>query len=278
MSAAIVSESSRQGRSSVASNDWHSVWKPVFDLIVEKGPPPHQAVVWTLEFQERHGYRAPRFYVSTAISSAGWRRHPDYRDPERISEAIARNNRSASLVLGELVTDTASFVTEESMMVPTDLGKVPEWKDTHYLLFYFSWLAGLNGAGAERFTRSFEEDQYTDILSSTNNRKLTNEQRWPWYQLFAEIALTKLRLVESLPNTRTGEEADVLLQLIDVDESLGCRAERLFADARELDIIIPTFGDRLASGLKADVENLRDLGASVGAARTEIELIPIKLR
>lgn len=117
---------------------------------------------------------------------------------------------------------------------------MPGWKDTDFLTFYFARSAGLNAAGAERFALSFCEEQYRPILASANNRDLTNDQRWPAYQLFSEVALTKLRLAQSHPNTRVGDEAHTLVQLIDVEESLGCRAERLLADARGLDIVIPT--------------------------------------
>jgi hypothetical protein len=259
-------------------DEWHSVWKPAYDNIVATDPTPHVAVAKILEFGEHRKLPTPRFYVSTAITSAGWRRDPELRDPTRISEAITRNNRTASLILGELVANANSLVTERSMMVPTDLEKVPSWDDTDYLIFYFAWSAGLNADGAERFARSFNEDQYTPILTAANNRKLTNDQRWPAYQLFTEVAVTKLRLTESNQDTRAGDEAHTLLQLIDVGESLGCRAERLFADARGLDINIHTFEDELPGELGTDVDRLRDLKASVGAARTDIELTPISLR
>lgn len=36
--------------------------------------------------------------------------------------------------------------------MPTELGKVPDWHDSHYLLFYFSWLAGLTTSGASWLT------------------------------------------------------------------------------------------------------------------------------
>jgi hypothetical protein len=259
-------------------SDWHSAWKPFYDSIVAAGPAPHVAVGQALQFGEQLDIPTPRFYVSTAITSAGWRRHPDLRDPSRIAEAVARNNHTASLILGALVGNANSLVTERSMMVPTDLEKVPGWKDTDYLIFYFAWSAGLNADGAQRFAQSFHEDQYLPILASANNRDLTNDQRWPAYQLFSEVALTKLRLAESNPNTRVGDEAHTLLQLIDVEESLGCRAERLFADARGLDIVIPTFKDELPGELGEVVGALRELKATVGGARTDVELTPVALR
>lgn len=262
----------------MTDTQWHTAWKPAFDDIVARGPKPHEAVADILAFAEQQRLVTPPFYVSTAISSAGWRRHPDFSSPEQIPAAIEHNNRTASRVLDELITSTNSFVDDQSMMVPTDLGKVPGWKDTDYLQFYFAWLGGLNAAGAQHFTRSFADDQYSHIFHGANDRTQTNEQRWPWYQLFTEVALTKLRLTESRPNTHTGEESQTLLQLIDVNESLGCRAERLFADARDLDIIIPTFGDQLPGELQSDVEKLRAIGASVGAPRTPVELIPVSLR
>jgi hypothetical protein len=71
-------------------SDWHSAWKPAYDDIVATGPPPHVAVAEILEYGDQRKIPTPRFYVSTAITSAGWRRDPELNDPKRIPEAIAR--------------------------------------------------------------------------------------------------------------------------------------------------------------------------------------------
>lgn len=262
-----------------SASGWHSAWKPAFDDLVAAGPTPQEAVARILKFGLQQGFSTPRYYVSTAITSAGWRRDPRFRDPSNIGEAVEHNNRTASRILDQLAAGPQLFIDGSTMMVPTDLGKVPRWTDTDYLIFYFAWLAGLNAAGASTFAASFNDPVYTGILHQANDRSVSdNEKRWPAYQVFTEIAIAKLRLVESLPHTRSGDGAQVLIQLVDVEQSLGCRAEKLFADARDLDIIIPTFSDRLSGPLGEDVRHLREIGAAVGGPRSDVELTPVRLR
>ena len=211
--------------------EWHSAWKPVFDDIVATGPTAEGAVGMVLRYGEQQRMKVPRFYASTAITTAGWRRAPELQDPARIRDAIERNNRTASRILGALVANPQSLVSDTSLMVPTDLGKVPGWEDTDYLNFYFAWASGLNAEGTSAYVASFDDPVYADVLRQANDRSLSNEERWPAYKFFAEAAISKIQSVESLPDMRGDDGAAILLQLVDVEESLGCRAERLFADS-----------------------------------------------
>jgi hypothetical protein len=258
---------------------WHSTWKPAFDEIVTGAPSPANAVELVRKFGAPKQLPIPRYYVSTAISSAGWRRDPELQDPANIGTAIERNNATASRILAPLVANSESLVNGDTMMVPTDLGKVRGWKDTDYLVFYFAWLSGLTAPGAAAFAQSFRDPVYQPVIDTADDRSITdNERRWPSYQAFVEIALTKLRIVESQRRFKDSEGSEILLQLVDVSLSLGCRAERLFADARGLDVIIPTFTDQLPGELGSDVQRLTELGAQVGAPRHQVELIPVVLR
>jgi hypothetical protein len=257
---------------------WHCVWKPAFDDIVETGASPDRAVEVMLDYGSANKMATPTFYVSTAITSAGWRRHPDFEAPEKIPQAIEHNNRTTSTILGNLVENPEAIVSADSLMAPTDLGKVPGWGDTDYLIFYFAWAGGLTASGASRFASSFDQREYEPILLAANDRQANNDSRWPSYRVFTEIAITKLLLTETYPTSRAGEGASTLLQVIDVEASLGCRAERLFADARGLDVIIPTLDSDLFVDPESDFATLSRLGVTVGAPRNKFELIPIALR
>jgi hypothetical protein len=96
---------------------WHSQWKPAYDQIVAEYPPPQAAVAHVLKYGEQQGMAAPRFYVSTAISSAGWNRDPDLQSPDDIPEVIEKNNRTSSLILEALVGNPNPLVSDTSMMV-----------------------------------------------------------------------------------------------------------------------------------------------------------------
>jgi hypothetical protein len=256
-------------------SDWYSDWQPAYDAVVAQDPSPQVAVQMMLQFGARKGLRTPNYYVNTAISSAGW------VDPGNFTrEDLEKNNKTASLILGALASNDRSLVTTSSVMVPTELGKVPSWKDTDYLMFYFAWMAGLNSEGAERFCRSMDDPFYSSMKETANRRGVPNDQRWPSYRLITEVLISKLQMVESLDGIRAGESVNTLIQLVDVDKSLGCQAERIFADVLRLDIIAPTFEiDRLSGELAEYIEGIgRDRGAVVGATRTPVEVIAIALR
>jgi hypothetical protein len=164
-------------------------------------------------------------------------------------------------------------------MVPTELGKVPSWKDTDYLTFYFAWMAGLNSVGTEQLCRSLDDPFYSPMKEIANTRGIPNDRRWESYRLFTEVLISKLQTVESRDSTRAGESVNTLIQLVDVDKSLGCQAERIFADVLRLDIIAPTFEIGQLSGELADyVSGLHGRGAVVGTTRTPVEMVALALR
>jgi hypothetical protein len=92
------------------------------------------------------------------------------------------------------------------------------------------------------------------------------------------VALAKLALAEARPDGKRADGADLLVQLVDYHESLGCRAEEIFADVRGLDRLSPTLADDLAGPLQTDVADLRGRGATVGVDRHPVELVPTLLR
>jgi hypothetical protein len=97
--------------------------------------------------------------------------------------------------------------------------------------------------------------------------------------LFTEVLISKVQTVESREATRAGEPVNTLIQLVDVDKSLGCQAERIFADVLRLDIIAPTFEvDHLEGELAEYVTGIQNRGAVVGVPRTPVEMVAIALR
>lgn len=191
---------------------------------------------------------------------------------------ITHNNRSATQLMTALIDSEAPQIAKGNVMLPTELGKVPDWADSDYLLFYFSWLSGLSYAGAQWLETEFADPTYASILAIANNRALTNEERWPSYKAFVEIALTKIELAEARSDGKRAEGSEIMLQLIDVEFSLGCQAEQLYADARDLDRLSFTTAADLPDPIGSDLAELGRLGAKVGITRMPVELVPVLLR
>jgi len=230
-----------------------------------------------IEYGKAHDMAVPPVYVSTAITSAGHRKHPDLAAPTGIPEAVNRNNRTGALLLGALAVNQPGVVTTTSVMAPTELGKVAGWGDTDYLLFYFAWLAGLTEAGAAMLATELASDAYREILKAANARDRTNTERWPAYETFAHIMISELAQLERRPGAKGSEGSGLLLQLVDVQDSLGCRAERMFADARGVDIVAASVAADIGGDIAADVTELHRLGATVGVTPRPIELVPVSL-
>jgi len=255
--------------------DFVSDFKPLYDDMVSSDKlTVSDAVEKTLGFQEREGLVVPRVYFSTAITSGGY-----FRDKSlSLPEVIAGNGKAAQLIVSALVEHRAPSVSAKAVMLPTELGKVPGWADSHYMLFYLCWLSGLSRSGTAWVENELEDPVYQPILAVANDRKKSNEERWPSYRAFIEILLTKLALVEARPGAKHSDGCELLLQLIDVDYSLGCRAEQIYADARRLDRLAPTFSPDVAGALAKEIAALRELESKVGEERKPVELVPLQLR
>jgi hypothetical protein len=261
----------------VADLDFASAFKPLYDDLVNSEVTAltvSDAVEKALAFQGREDLVVPRIYFSTAITSGGF-----FRDKSlSLPEVIARNGRTAQLVVSALVEYRAPSVSPKDMMLPTELGKVPGWADSHYLLFYFCWLSGLSRSGTAWVENELKDPVYRPILEIANDRGKSNDDRWPSYRTFVEVLLAKLALAEARPDAMQDDGCQLLLQLVDVEYSLGCRAEQIYAEARGLDRLAPTFSPDVASALGQEIAALKGLGSTVGAERKPVELVPVQLR
>jgi hypothetical protein len=258
-----------------------SAFKPFYDSLLTGQPTVVTAVELAVAFEDLHGLTVPTVYASTAITSGG---HIRDKSLSR-REVIEQNNRSATLIASELLADDAPLVSTLDTMLPAELGPVPNWHDSDYMIFYFSWLSGLSVSGTQWLVGELADPAYAQVIAaanefgkSTGDFEKANEERWPYYRTFIEIALTKLALAEGRPGGKRSDGSSVLLQLVDCEFSLGCRSEQIYADVRGLDRIAPTFGPDLPEPLAADHRELTELGAKVGADRKPVELVPNLLR
>lgn len=255
------------------AGSFETIYKPAYDCIVQSGPSVPDAVALVLEIQRHSTHETPALYASTAITSAGFKRDVALE----FGEVVRLNNLTSALIMNDLARDGAADVSPANVMLPTELGKVPGWSDSDYLLFYFCWLAGLDDDGAKLVADQMLDPVRAGIVAAANDRTLTNEQRWPSYRVMVEILLTNIAIAEATGG-RTHRGARTLVQLVDTKESLGCRAEQMYADARGLDCVAVTLDDSVSEQLRELRERLEALGAEVGVPRRPAQLVPLHLR
>jgi hypothetical protein len=249
-------------------------------LVQEKDPPVAKAVAMAEAYESSEELEVPSVYVSTAITSGGWL-HDETLSRE---EVIAANNRTGGMIATSLYESGDRVLAPENTMLPTELKHVHGWLDSDYILFYFCWLSGLSVSGTAWVERQLQEPQYAAILATANRatredgKPVPNGERWPAYRVFVEVVMSNLALAEAQKKGKRADGCRFMLQLVDVEYSLGCRAEEIYADVRGLDRLAPSFAADLAPPLGPDLDKLRTLGAKVGLERHPSELVPVLLR
>jgi hypothetical protein len=256
---------------------WTSARKPAYDAIVAQAPAPAGAVQIMIDFETAHSLITPLVYVSTAITSGGFRRDPRYSDPAGLGKAIIMNDAACAGLLAVIAGQPEPFVTADNAMVPTELGNVPQWADSHYLEFYFAWCAGLTGQAAAAYSQALASPELASIRADADARDRTNADRWPAYAQFAKAATVEAALSRRALGAAARPRSRYLLQLIDVGYSLGCQAETIMARGLGWEILTIAAGSTLTGTALTDVQALRTLGATVGAVSQPIEIVPVDL-
>jgi hypothetical protein len=149
---------------------WTSARKPAYDSIVAQAPAPAEAVQIMIDFETAHGLTTPLVYVSTAITSGGFRRDPRYSDPAAVRQAIDMNNAACASLMAVIASQPEPFATAGNVMVPTELGAVPQWTDSRYLEFYFAWCAGLTGQAAAAYSLALASPELASIRAEADAR------------------------------------------------------------------------------------------------------------
>jgi hypothetical protein len=259
---------------------YQSPHAPIFAGLVAAGRAISEALDYVRTEERRREVASPEVYVSTAISSGGYKRDASLTN---IRDVITANNRTAGLLVGSLAT-SPGVITGTDCMLPTEIGSMTfasgrSWADTDYLEFYFAYAAGLSVAATEKMENSFATPDYASLLGLANDRNRTNDERWPAYRAFTEVTLAKVQGLLRIGGAEY-EPFPVMLQLVDVEISLGCRAEELYASYFGLDLVMPAIArDRLAHDdpLGPDLDTLSELGAVVGVAASAVMPVAHKL-
>lgn len=198
-------------------------------------------------------------YVSTSITSGGAALDPGLSS----IEVAARNTEIADRLTSQIITD--HNFDPRDVLLSTDLPYVKGWKQSDYMIF---WLMCMDGVALDVCEPIAYELQKRAEGSGIDNKDLTYDQKWFRYRLLVEDFFdlaSKYFLHRRNDYYRQVAGIGQLVQLVDTDRSLGCRAEALYARRRGTKVL--TFelnGLALESELRQTVGELAAMGAMVG--------------
>ena len=182
---------------------------------------PGEAYVYYISKREASNLLWPEFYFSTTITSGGFLRNADLPFSEGIQSNIQLARNLADAIVAQNKLDP------ETIVLPTELGKVAGWKQADYLLFWYHILHGAMPEDALAIEKYFQTSKILAISEVMENKLLPYDLRKRPYFEFYKAA------VSIVQNTEEGVFYDnrwvkkpQLIPLIDSDFSLGCIAER----------------------------------------------------
>ncbi len=209
-------------------------------------------------------------YASTSITSGGHARVAGLE----MEQIIAANTRTARDLV--VLMDKHGTLDRQAVVLPVDLGHVPGWQQSDYILFWMLVISGFDlwiRPGNSRI-REFEKalrravEQTGADLKVMNSFKLTAEERAPQYFRFADACVQAAR--ESKADRRA-TSVRKLVSLVDPHVSLGGQTERYFARKLSIPVYLPRAvkpADGLEQVLSArrlarDVEMIISYGGTV---------------
>ena len=232
-----------------------------------------EAYLWYQQQRQVRELNPSPDYASTSVTSGGHARRPGIDT----YEIIEKNSQTARRMLGELSLN--KVISKEQVILPTDLGYIPTWKQSDYMGLWLSVIGGfeLDLNQANRNASEFEERIVSALereevdIELMNNSDLDPEARATEDFKFAKAF--------SLAADTLGVEAHRvarLINLIDPLKSLGARTERAFAHLRGIpaySIYVAGPGPAAADAiidrrLRADLETIVEYGG------TSVELLP----
>lgn len=255
--------------------------KPILDEVVSRlntteFDSPSEAYGMYLELEETRQLPAPTLYVSTSITSGGHVRDPqaDKTTPEGRRKIIEANNLTAALLIGQMVADN-DYMDRDNIVLTTEMGYIKDWTDSDYMQFWSYILGGVDVDDAEGIDDVFLDAGWEETLKAMNTRGVDNELRWPPYKRFTSA------LAEEVVDAQTiRDPMEYVLQLVDVQMSLGCRAETILADELDAALLAPEIKrDALPAdqALSQRIGQLIGWGAKIGLEPAAARLAVVNL-
>jgi hypothetical protein len=223
------------------------------------------------QLRRAHHLLSSADYCSTTITSSGHARNAQLNK----SEALKKNTETAQQLVAELANK--GCLHPRSVILPVDLGYIPTWNQSDYILFWLAVIAGFDlgdrpsTAKIEKFRHQTIEylDRASVDLVTMNNSNADGGTRAKEYFKFAKAIAHVASNYRPEPHS-----AHRVVNLIDTQASLGCQTERLFAHLHgipvyDVKISGPASSSRAAF---ANVDLYKDLNLIFSYGGTALEL------
>jgi hypothetical protein len=187
---------------------------------------PAQAYEEYCNRREQAGLQHPLYYASTTITSGGFRRDEDMS----VSDAIANNSRFARKIIDEGLL--RRNIDPAHIVLPSELGKVPGWKQTDYLQFWMYIIRAVHPDSAHLL----EDQQFRNLdseLPSIGERMESAPSYDDKKDAYIQF-VQKFRALQASPIFKEALtphwQAPAVIPTFDNGMSLGCSAEYYFAE------------------------------------------------
>lgn len=205
------------------------------------------------------GLHHPLIYVSTTITSGGYRRYEDLS----VGAAIESNSRFARQIVDEGLL--AYGLAPELVVLPSELGKVSGWRQTDYLQFWLYIIRAVHPDAAHVLQDEWFRSARTGLPAIGERMECapTYDERRIAYIAFVEQYRMLLTQQDTAPYLRPYWQAPAVIPGFDNAMSLGCSAEYYFAET-----VLPRWVlSPQTDGLQQSVHQLIGKGAMI-AGRT----------
>lgn len=212
----------------------------------------------------------PEYYFSTTITSGGFAREGSGVSAPK--EVIARNTNAARELSVAIATDYD--LSESQYILPTDLGYVGHWSQADYLMF---WMHALHGMPQDQSQKIELLEREVRRLAAQSIKLIESGSGSPDEKWAAYARLVMMYLEQSMQHDeliRGSNPIKSAVFLVDTEESLGCRAEKLFADGMGINTYELAEGRSMPSAkLRRELGQLGAVGAKVSSPHKTFHLV-----
>lgn len=182
---------------------------------------PGEAYDLYVNNREAMNLDAPDFYFSTTITTGGFLRDPEisFEDGMKLNHQLARG--LADGVIKQFGLDPRKVV------LPSDLGKVSNWSQSDFLLYWIHIIYGSQEKTASSLDKHFETNYYQNINSIMSDKNLSTELR---RQAYREMIKHIESIILDGENTPGIYNRPLIVPLVDDDFSLGCYGEKTWKE------------------------------------------------
>lgn len=221
--------------------------------------------------ERRHARLTPcPDYASTSITSGGHAR----RAGLKMEQIIAANTRTARDLV--VLMDQQGTLDHQSVILPVDLGHIPGWRQSDYILFWLLIIGGFDlwirpgNSQVALYERNLQAalEQFQVDLRLMNSFELSAAARAPQYFRFADACIWAAHQSKT---DRRAAAVRKIVSLVDPHTSLGGQTERYFARMLDIPVYLPRAvkpADKLGQAISTprlarDVETIISYGGTV---------------